>query len=71
MSSKVQNKPSGLGGRYIEVTVGLDGEVTIEPHGFTGPTCREATAELERRLGTVAHRDTKIATRAVEKQKGA
>lgn len=35
----------------IEITVSPQGETRIETKGFAGPTCREASRELEAALG--------------------
>lgn len=37
----------------IEITISPKGKVNIEAIGFVGESCRDATAELERALGTV------------------
>ncbi len=38
--------------KIIEVTISPAGETKIETKGFTGSTCQQATAYLERALGT-------------------
>lgn len=43
-------------GPYIEITFDPQGKVTVEPRGFAGKTCHEATRELEGVLGTVTSR---------------
>lgn len=40
--------------KTIEVTVSPDGEVIIEPKGYSGAECERATAEIEKALGKVA-----------------
>ena len=41
----------------IEVTVDIEGGVTVRTVGFSGPTCREASRAIERALGVVASDD--------------
>ena len=36
----------------IEIVVEPDGSTTVETRGFVGPSCREASAYIERALGT-------------------
>ena len=38
---------------FIEVIVSATGETVVKTHGFTGSTCRQASAALERALGLV------------------
>lgn len=52
-------KPLGLGTKYIEITIDAEGEVEIEAHGYTGQTCRAATADIETKLGGVKRRKQK------------
>lgn len=49
------SKPKGIGDKYIELTF-HEGKTTIQPHGFTGGSCRTETAGLEKALGTVSKR---------------
>lgn len=42
----------------IHVDIGPDGSLRIEAHGFTGSSCRAATAPIEKALGTVRSRRT-------------
>jgi hypothetical protein len=37
--------------KTIEITVSLEGAVSIKTAGFNGGSCRDATRELERALG--------------------
>jgi hypothetical protein len=37
--------------KQIVITVGLDGQATVEADGFSGPACAKATAEVLRALG--------------------
>ena len=36
----------------IEITVDAKGEITVQTKGFTGQSCRAASAFLEKALGT-------------------
>jgi hypothetical protein len=45
--------------KFIEITIDADGEVEIEAHGYTGQTCRAATADIEAKLGGVKRRQQK------------
>lgn len=45
--------------KFIEITIDADGEVEIEAHGYTGQTCRTATADIEAKLGGVKRRKQK------------
>jgi hypothetical protein len=47
----------------IHVDIGPDGSLHIEAHGFTGTSCRAATAPLEQALGAVRSRRPKTETR--------
>jgi hypothetical protein len=40
--------------KIIEVIVSPTGETKVETRGFTGPSCRQASAFLEQALGTKA-----------------
>jgi hypothetical protein len=40
----------------IEVIITPTGETIIQPRGFSGPTCQQATQALEQALGVVAQR---------------
>lgn len=44
---------------YIEFTVGDNGEITTEAHGYTGKNCVKATAPIEARLGETTDREFK------------
>ena len=35
----------------IEITVSPDGDVTVQTHGFAGPSCLDASRFLEEALG--------------------
>ena len=37
--------------KTIKITIETDGKTNIETAGFTGKSCKDATAELERALG--------------------
>ena len=37
--------------KTIEITVSPDGKTTVQTHGFTGPSCRDASKFLEQALG--------------------
>jgi hypothetical protein len=37
--------------KSITVDIDTDGSITIEGHGFSGPSCAQATAFLEKALG--------------------
>ena len=37
--------------KTIEITVSPEGATSIKTTGFTGPSCRDATRDLERALG--------------------
>jgi len=52
-------KPQEVGDKYIEIVVDENGKTTIEAHGFNGIGCREATAQIEARLGGVSFRKKK------------
>ncbi len=43
----------------IRLIIGVDGTVTIEPTGFTGPACEAATKAIEEALGEVVDRKKK------------
>jgi hypothetical protein len=45
--------------RTIEIIISPKGELSINPVGFTGTGCREATQALEEALGTVERSRTK------------
>ncbi len=45
--------------KQIEITIGTDGQITIEGQGFVGPDCEMATAFLEQALGRVTERKRK------------
>jgi hypothetical protein len=47
----------------IHVDIGPDGSLHIEAHGFSGTSCRAATAPLEQALGAVRSRRLKTETR--------
>lgn len=47
----------------IHVDIGPDGSLRIEAHGFTGTSCRAATAPIEEALGAVRSRKMKTETR--------
>jgi hypothetical protein len=40
----------------IEVIITPTGETVIQPRGFSGPACQQATQALEQALGVVAQR---------------
>lgn len=40
---------------WIVVTVSPVGEITLETHGITGPSCRDVSRHLETALGLVTH----------------
>ena len=52
-------KPQGIGSKYLEIIIQEDGNVALEAHGYTGLTCRQATAQLEIGLWTVQSRKDK------------
>ena len=39
--------------KTIEITVGTDGSIRVATHGFSGPTCRDASRFLEQALGKI------------------
>ena len=45
--------------RELIVTIGKDGNVTIDVQGFSGEGCEEFTKELEQELGVVIKRSKK------------
>ncbi len=45
--------------KQIEITIGTDGQITIEGQGFVGPDCEMATAFLEQALGRITERKRK------------
>ena len=45
--------------KKVEVTVSKDGSVSIEAFGFKGGTCEEATAFLDKILGSKSDRKYK------------
>ena len=47
----------------IQVDVSPDGSLRIEAHGFTGTSCRAATAPVEKALGAVRSRRMKTEAR--------
>ena len=38
----------------IEILVGPDGSTSVQTHGYVGASCREASALIERALGTIS-----------------
>lgn len=40
--------------KIIELIVSPEGQTKVETRGFTGPSCRQASAFLEQALGTKA-----------------
>ena len=42
--------------KRIDITIGEEGEVTIEAMGFSGPECQKATEAIEHALGPVTSR---------------
>ena len=42
--------------KRIDITIGEEGEVIIEPVGFRGPECQKATEAIEQALGPVTAR---------------
>ena len=49
----------------IRVDIAPDGTLHIEAHGYTGSSCRAATARIEAALGAVRSRRLKTETRQV------
>ena len=45
--------------RTIEIIVEPDGSTSVETRGYTGATCREAAAFIERALGQVTNETLK------------
>ena len=45
--------------KRIVIDIGLDGEVSIEALGFSGPACEAATKAIEEALGQVTDRTKK------------
>jgi hypothetical protein len=39
--------------KTIDVIIDSDGNVEVQTSGFSGPECKQATADLERALGKV------------------
>jgi hypothetical protein len=39
--------------KLIEVLIDEDGNIEVQTQGFSGASCKQATAELERALGKV------------------
>ena len=39
--------------KTIDVIIDTDGNIEVQTSGFSGPECKQATADLERALGTV------------------
>ena len=39
--------------KTIDVIIDTDGNIEVQTTGFSGPECKQATADLERALGTV------------------
>ena len=39
--------------KRIDITVGPDGSTEVEAHGFSGKACSDATALIEKAIGTV------------------
>jgi hypothetical protein len=39
--------------KTIDVIIDTDGNIAVQTSGFSGPECKQATADLERALGTV------------------
>ncbi len=63
--------------KQIQITVDLDGEVTIKAEGFVGRECKDATLFIEKALGSVTGRtltgtyyQTKTENRLQQKQEG-
>lgn len=40
--------------KYIDIVISAKGEITIQPQGFSGSSCRDASRLLEQALGTVS-----------------
>lgn len=49
------SKPKNIRGKYIEATI-ENGEVALNPVGFTGGTCHAATREYEQDLGVITEK---------------
>lgn len=63
--------------KQIQITLDLDGEVTIKAEGFVGRECKEATRFVENALGSVTSRtltgayyQTQTENRLQQKQDG-
>jgi len=52
-------KPLGIGDQYAEIIVSPDGSCLLEQHGHAHGECRNASRELEARLGKVKNRRDK------------
>jgi hypothetical protein len=53
------NKPAGIGSRYVRLHVSPEGQTTVEAFGFDGETCQAATRNVENALGRVSSRTKK------------
>ncbi len=42
--------------KQIQITIDADGDVEIKAEGFSGKTCKTATAFIEKALGSIAGR---------------
>ena len=49
-------KPLGIGECYDECVVSEDGTVEVTQHGYAGSECKNASRNLEQRLGRVIDR---------------
>jgi hypothetical protein len=60
-----------LEGKCIEIIIDETGDgVQIEAHGYNGLGCQEATAGIERALGTVTSRTEKTPEQRVQQKIG-
>jgi hypothetical protein len=64
-------KIAPLEGKCIEITIDETGDgVHVEAHGYNGLGCHEATAGIERALGTVTSRTEKTPEQRVQQKIG-
>jgi hypothetical protein len=74
MATPKTGKPQKIGpieGKAIEILIDETGDgVQIEAHGYNGMGCQEATAGIERALGTVTSRTEKTPEQRVHQKIG-
>lgn len=54
--------------KYLDITIGEEGQVSVEAKGFSGNSCEKAVEELECELGLVKNKKKKSEYFQKEKQ---